>query len=57
VTGYRPFGKQAPHELVKKYEQEARGIHELNLSTVEEKDKLTVLVDRFLSELSELEEE
>ena len=53
VTGYRPFGKATPRELLKKYEQKARKIYEdYNIKKYDTKiKKINKLLDEFINVL------
>jgi hypothetical protein len=52
VTGYRPFGKAAPRELLKKYEEKAKKIYNNNNYKYDTRiNKLNKLLDEFINVL------
>ena len=48
VTGYRPFGIHVPHELVKKYEDYARGVVYGDETPEKKKELLNEAIENFV---------
>lgn len=52
VTGYRPFGKATPRELLKKYEEKAKKIYNNNNYKYDTRvNKINKLLDEFINVL------
>ena len=48
VTGYRPFGKHIDYDIVRKYNEKAKKIHNSNYKYQTKIKKLDKLIDEFI---------